>query len=103
MYDTLTTKYINVFAIHTNTLPKTMNKVKPHIFKFKPGAKPIYEPRPNFSFEKFNLLCNWLEWAISVNLVEPARNTVYASRLHVVAKRKGNTPKSAPPDGIRVT
>jgi len=37
-----------------------------------------------------------------VGLVEEATNTSYASRLILAAKRKGSTPKSAPPDGIRV-
>jgi len=38
-----------------------------------------------------------------VGLVEKADGAKYASRLHLAAKRGANTPKSAPPDGIRVT
>ena len=35
--------------------------------------------------------------------MEPANGSSYSSRLHLAAKYKSTTPKSAPPDGIRIT
>ena len=96
-------KYREVFAKFTNTLPPAMKNVKPHQFKLKPGAKPTVVPRPKFGEAKERLILEWLEWAIDEGLVEPAPGSAYAARLHLAAKRKTDTPKSAPPDGIRIT
>ena len=99
----LLNKYRKVFAKHTNTLPKAMEKVTPHEFKLKPGAKPTRVRPPKFGKAKSELILNWLDWAITVGLVEPADGSAYSARLHLAAKRGANTPKSAPPDDIRIT
>ena len=52
-----------VFAVSTNTLPPAM-KVEPHSFQFKPGAKPVSEPRPHFGKAKEQYLENWKDWAL---------------------------------------
>lgn len=94
-----------MFASNTNTMPKPLNGVKPHKFKLKPDApETIKDPRPTFSPAKAKIIEDWLDWALSegVKLVEPANTTSYASRLILAAKRKAGTPKSEPPDGIRI-
>ena len=95
-------RYEDVFASTTNMLPPPLKGVEPHMFKMKEGFVHRMAPRPTFSPARGQLINEWLDWAISVGLVEEATNTSYASRLILAAKRKGNTPKSAPPDGIRV-
>ena len=40
--------YDMVFASNTNTLPPVLEGIKPHMFKMKEGAKPVYETRPAF-------------------------------------------------------
>ena len=99
---TLIKRYAIVFADHTNTLPPELAGVAPHMFKMKEGYVHRMAPRPTFSPARGKLICDWLDWALEVGLVEPATNTSYASRLILAAKRKGSTPKSAPPDGVRV-
>jgi len=103
----LSRMYKDVFASNTNTLPPAMKHVKPHKFKLKPDAKPTRVPQPKFSPSKERLILEWLEWAEGapdeVGLVEPAPGSAYAARLHLAAKYKAGTPKSAPPDGIRIT
>ena len=96
-------KYKHVFARSTNTLPPPMSKVKPHKFKLKPGAKPVQCPCPKFGPAKRKLILDWVRWAEEAGLIEPAEGAEYASRLHLAAKRGANTPKSQPPDGIRIT
>ena len=98
----LVDQYKDVLAEYTNTLPKCMKGVKPHEFKLKPDAKPIPVPKPRFGPAKSKLILDWLEWGLSVGLVEKANTTSYASRLILAPKYKGNTPKTAPPDGIRI-
>ena len=95
-------RYEDVFASHTNTLPPAMEGVEPHMFKMKEGFVHRMAPRPTFSPARATAINDWLDWALEVGLVEEATNTSYASRLILAAKRKGSTPKSAPPDGIRV-
>ncbi len=95
--------YKEVFARNTNTLPKAMKSVKPHKFKLKPDAEPTRVPQPKFSPAKERLILEWLEWAEEQGLVEPAPGSAYAARLHLAAKYNVGTPKSAPPDGIRIT
>jgi len=92
----------SVFASHSNVLPPAMKGVEPHEFKMKEGYKHRMANRPKFSPARGQLIDEWLDWALDVGLVEPATNTSYASRLILAGKRKGDTPKSAPPDGIRV-
>ena len=95
--------YDMVFASNTNTLPPVLEGIKPHMFKMKEGAKPVYETRPAFPPAKAQAISEWLQWAIDANLVEKASPTCsYASRLILAPKYKGSTPKSAPPDGMRV-
>ena len=98
----LVKNYDMVFAGHTNVLPPAMKGVKPHMFKLKEGAQPIYETRPTFSPSQAKIINEWLDWALRQGLVEEATTTSYASRLILAAKRKAGTPKSALPDGIRV-
>ena len=69
---------------------------------------PTRVPPPKFSPSKERLILKWLEWAEGEDdgtegLVEPAPGSAYAARLHLAAKYKADTPKSAPPDGIRIT
>ena len=99
----LCTLYDMVFAKKTNTLPPVLTGVEPHMFKMKEGAKPVREDRPAFSPAKVKVIMEWLEWAKATGLVEKATNTSYASRLILAPKYKSSTPKSALPDGIRVT
>lgn len=95
--------YDMVFASNTNTLPPVLEGVEPHMFKMKEGAEPVYETRPAFPPAKAQAISEWLQWAIDANLVEKASPTCsYASRLILAPKYKGSTPKSAPPDGMRV-
>ena len=92
------------FATHTNQLPKCMNGIEPYMFKVKPGvtAKPV--PMPKFGPAKAKLICRWVDWAAGpkVELIKPTTKTAYASRLILAAKYKYDTPKTDPPDGIRV-
>ena len=90
------------FAENSNTLPKCMNGIEPHMFKVKPGEKARPVPCPKFGPEKAKLIMKWVEWALKVKLIEKSDNTAFASRLILAPKYKANTPKSAPPDGIRV-
>ena len=94
----------SAFAAATNILPPPLKDVL-HTFKFKPGAKPVREGRPHFSKPKAQLLMKWVRWARAkdVGLIEKAEKPSYASRLHIAPKYKSNTPKSAPPDGMRFT
>ena len=90
------------FAKYTNQLPKCMNGIEPYMFKLKPDAKPIQVPRPNFGPAKGTLIMRWVQWAEKNGLIVPAGKTSYASRMILAAKYKYDTPKSEPPDGIRV-
>ena len=94
--------YDTVFANKTNTLPPVLTGVKPHMFKLKENAKPVYETRPSFPPAKAKAITDWLHWGLECGLVEKATNTSYASRLILAPKYKGSTPKTALPDGIRV-
>ena len=95
--------YDMVFANNTNALPPVLAGIEPHMFKLKEGAKPVYETRPAFPPAKAQAIEEWLQWAVTADLVEKASPTCsYASRLILAPKYKGSTPKSAPPDGIRV-
>ena len=96
-------EFRDVFATKSNTLPPTMKDVKPHSFKFKPGAEPTTVPPPKFGPAKAKLIMEWLQWALDNDLVEEAPGSAYSSRLHLAAKYKATTPKSEPPDGIRIT
>ena len=96
-------KYRSVFASHTNTLPPAMEKVKPHVFKLKPGAKPVQVPCPRFGAAKRKLIMQWVKWGLESGLLEPADGSEYASRLHLAAKFGPHTSKDKPPDGIRIT
>ena len=96
-------EFRDVFASKTNTLPPAMKDVKPHCFKFKPDAVPKTVPPPKFGPAKAKLILEWLQWAIDNDLVEEAAGSAYSSRLHLAAKYKATTPKSEPPDGIRIT
>ena len=100
--EALILKFEDVFASHTNTLPPCLAGVEPHMFKMKEGYTHRMATRPAFSPARAKAINDWLEWALEVGLVEEATNTSYASRLILAAKRKGSTPKSAPPDGLRV-
>ena len=95
-------RYEDVFASHTNTLPPELTGVEPHMFKMKEGYVHRMAPRPTFSPARAKLINDWLDWALEAGLVEEATNTSYASRLILAAKRKATTPKSQPPDGVRV-
>ena len=92
------------FAKRTNQLPKCMNGIDPYMFKLKPGAKAVPVPMPKFGPAKAKLICRWVNWAKhkDVGLIKPAGKTAYASRLILAAKYKFDTPKTEPPDGIRV-
>ena len=81
-------------------MPPAM-KVEPHSFQFKPGAKPVREPRPHFGKAKEQYLENWKDWALKVGLITPAPLAKYASRLHIAAKYKSNKAKGLIPDGLR--
>ena len=96
-------EFRDVFAKFTNTLPPPMNKVKPHKFKLKPGAEPTTVPPPKFGPAKAKLIMEWMEWAQEAGLIERAPGSAYAARLHLAAKYNSDTPKSSPPDGIRIT
>ena len=97
-------QYGEVFAQKTNTLPKPMKGVKPHVFKLKEDHTPTRTGRPKFGPAQAKIITDWVEWASSeaVGLIEPANTTSWSSRLILAPKYKGNTPKSALPDGIRV-
>ena len=95
-------RFDDVFASHTNTLPPCLAGVEPHMFKMKDDYKHRMATRPAFSPARAEAITQWLDWALDVGLVEEATNTSYASRLILAAKRKGSTPKSAPPDALRV-
>ena len=96
-------KYKTVFARNTNTLPPAMKNVKPHKFKVKPGATPTQVPKPKWGPVTAKMILDWLQWGLDNDLVEKADGSSYSSRLHLAAKYKSSTPKSAPPDGIRIT
>ena len=95
-------QFEDVFASHTNTLPPELAGVEPHVFKMKEDYVHRMAPRPTFSPARAELINAWLDWALEVGLVEEATNTSYASRLILAGKRKSSTPKSSPPDGVRV-
>ena len=88
MYKSIINTLSTVFANNTNNLPSIMKGVEPHKFKFKPDAKPAFEPRPKFSIAKAELINEWTKWACIQQLVEPAGNTSYASRLHSTLSSK---------------
>ena len=102
-FNKIINKSMEVFAKTTNTLPKAMIGVKPHVFKFKKNAKPVMENRPHFGRANAIFLNKWIQWGKREGLIEKAKNSSYASRIHVAAKRKYSTPKSALPEGLRVT
>ena len=99
---TIIASFEDVFATTTNTLPPAMAGITPHKFKVKEDYVHRMANRPTFSPARAELINDWLEWALKEGLVEKATNTSYASRLILAPKYKGTTPKSAPPDGIRV-
>ena len=97
-------QYGGVFANKTNSLPKPMKGVPPHIFKLKENAVPSRTGRPKFGPAQAKIITQWVEWASSkeIGLIEPANSTSWSSRLILAPKYKANTPKSSLPDGIRV-
>ena len=91
------------FAKYTNTCPPPMKLVKPHQFKLKPDAKPVQVPPTKYGPAKRSLITDWVHWGVEEDLLEKADGAKYASRLHLAAKYGASTPKSEPPDGIRIT
>jgi hypothetical protein len=90
-------------AKFTNSLPQCMEGVPAHMFKMKEDAKEsIRVPCPKFAPAKSKLIMDWIAWAEPAGLIERAGNSSYASRLILAPKYKAETPKSEPPDGIRV-
>ena len=100
--DALIERHKNVFAKFTNTLPSAMKDVAEHVFKLKPDAKSVKEPRPHFSTAKEELLRAWTSWAVKAGLIERASTTSYASRLILCPKYNATSVKGTLPDGIRV-
>ena len=95
-------RFDHVFARRTNELPKPLKGVEPHVFKLKPDAVPSRTGRPRFGPAQTALINEWVTWGLDTGLIEPATTTSWSSRLILAPKYKGNTPKSALPDGIRV-
>jgi hypothetical protein len=83
-------RYMSVFAEKTNSLPKPMKGVPPHVFKLKPDAVPTRTGRPKFGPAQEKLITQWVEWASSpeVGLIEPAKTASWSSRLILAPKYK---------------
>ena len=96
-------QYQAVFASNTNELPKPMEGVEPHKFKLKTDAVPSQVGRPHFGKAQAKIINDWLDWAKTEGLVEPARTTSWSSRLVLAPKYKNTTAKGSVPDGIRIT
>ena len=96
--------YHEVFASHTNTLPRKLNEkiAPPHTFKLKEGAQPTQTGRPRFGPAQTKIINDWVEWALEADLIEEAPDAAWSSRLILTPKYNHDTPKSNLPDGIRV-
>ena len=95
-------EYSTVFALSPDDLPPLMKDVEPHQFRMRPEAKPRYCRRPKWGPCTTRYLTEWRNWALEQGLIEPAPTTAWASRVVIAAKYRGDTPKTAPPDGLRV-
>ena len=91
-----------VFALTPDDLPPPMKGVAPHQFKLKPNASPRACRRPKWGPATQQYLTLWRDWALEQGLIRKAHMASWASRTVLAAKRRGDTPKTALPDDIRV-
>ena len=71
-------------------------------WQLKEGAKPIFCKKPNWGPSQRKYLTAWTKKALKQGLIEPAKRARWASRPVLVPKYRGDTPKGAVPDDIRV-
>ena len=84
-------------------MPPPLKNVPPVEYNLKPGAKPVRCRRPTLGPNQAKFLKEWIKEAHAEGLIEPSVESRWASRVVLVPKYRGATPKGATPDDVRVT
>ena len=95
-------KYKDGFTASPDDVPPPLKDVEPVRWCLKEGAKPARCKKPNWGPAQKKFLTAWTKQALDQGLVEPAKRSSWASRPVLVGKYRGDTPKGAVPDDIRV-
>ena len=95
-------KYKDVFMESPDDVPPVLRDVEPVEWRLKENASPVRCKKPKWGSAQRKFLEAWTKQALQQGLIEEARRSRWASRPVTVAKYRGDTPKGAIPDDIRV-
>ncbi len=95
-------KYKDVFMESPDDVPPILKEVEPVEWRLKKDATPVRCKKPKWGPAQRKFLEAWTKQALEQGLIEPAGRSRWASRPVTVAKYRGDTPKGAIPDDIRV-
>ena len=93
--------YQDIFMKSPDDIPPAL-KVPPVEWQLKGGAKPVRCKKPNWGPAQRAFLTHWTKKALKQGLIKRAEKSRWASRLVLVPKYRGDTPKGSIPDDIRV-
>ena len=99
----LTREFVEVFMRSPDDIPPPWPNVDPVEWTLKEGhTAPIRCSKPNWGPAQEAFLRDWTERALKAGLIVRAQNSEWASRPVLVPKYRGDTPKGAVSDDIRV-
>ena len=98
---TLVKTYQDIFMTSPDDIPPALD-VEPVEWQLKEGGKPVRCRKPNWGPAQRAFLTHWTRKALKQGLIVRADKSEWASRPVLVPKYRGDTPKGAIPDDIRV-
>jgi len=97
----LVKSYQDIFMNSPDDIPPALD-VEPIEWQMKEGGKPVRCKKPNWGPAQRAFLIHWTKKALKQGLIVRASKSAWASRPVLVPKYRGDTPKGAVPDDIRV-
>ena len=94
--------YVNVFMKSPDDIPPALPNVPPIQWKLKEGVSPVSCRKPNWGPAQRQWLTDWTRRALKAGLITRADDSRWASRPVLAPKYRGDTPKGAIPDDIRM-
>lgn len=98
----VTQKYKQVFMQSPDDIPPALPSVSPIKWKLQADAKPVRCRKPNWGPAQEAWLKDWTLRALKAGLITRVDGSEWASRPVLVPKYRGDTPKGAVPDDIRL-
>ena len=98
----VTQKFRHVFMTSPDDIPPALPGVPPIKWNLKEGATPIQCRKPNWGPAQKKWLTDWVLKALKAGLIVRAEGSEWASRPVLVPKYRGDNPKGAVPDDIRL-